>query len=100
MGGDGTFTVSATSALAQPLTVIYSASGSAILGSDYTLDSSAGQIVIPAGQTSSVIRLHAYPNGGVGRVKAKTAKLKLVANAGYKLPKKAGKTASIKIVGH
>lgn len=91
------FTVSAVPAPAQPLTVSYSTSGSAGLGSDYTLDGPLGQLVIPAGQTSASIHMHALQNPA--RTKVKTVKLKLNPNAGYKMPKRSGKTATIKIAG-
>jgi hypothetical protein len=36
---------------------------------------------------------------GTGSTKAKTVKLKLGANAGYKMPKRNGKSATVKIMG-
>jgi hypothetical protein len=79
----------------QPLTVTYSITGTAVLGLDYTLDGPVGEVVIPAGETSATIQLHAYPD--VGSTKAKTAKLKLSPGAGYRVPRLNGKAATIKI---
>ena len=66
------------------------------MGSDYTLDTNFG-LVIPGGQSSAVIHMHALP--GTGSAKAKTVKLKLGANAAYKMPKRNGKSATVKIMG-
>jgi hypothetical protein len=90
------FIVSAAPAPTQPLTVTYSTTGSATFGLDYTLDGTVGQIVIPAGQSSAGIHMHSYPNSVTG--KAKTIKLKLSSQAGYKMPKRNGKSATVKIV--
>jgi hypothetical protein len=91
------FIVTASPAPAQALTVFYNTGGSAALGSDYTLEGNLGQVVIPAGQGSAGIHMHALQNSG--RTKGKTVKLKLNANTGYKMPKRNGKAATIKIVG-
>jgi hypothetical protein len=91
------FIISLSPAPAQSLTVLYSISGSAHLGSEFTLDGTVGQVVIPAGQNSASINMHTLP--GSIRGKAKTVKLKLTANAAYKMPKRNGKAATIKIVG-
>ena len=90
------FTVSATSASSQPVTVLYSTGGTASLGSDYTLDGTLGQVVIPAGQSSADIHMHTVPGSVPG--KGKTVKLQLNANGGYKMPRRGGKSATIKIV--
>ena len=90
------FIVSAAPAPTQPLAVSYSTTGSAGLGSDYTLDGAIGQTVIPAGQTSAAIHMHSYPNTITGR--SKTVKLKLNSHTGYKMPKRNGKAATVKIV--
>jgi hypothetical protein len=60
-GGIATFRVSASPVSAQPITVHYSMSGKAVNGIDYTL-SSIGQVVIPAGQSSANVFLHALPD--------------------------------------
>ena len=90
------FVVSAAPAPTQPLTVSYSTLGSASLGSNYTLDGTIGEVIIPAGQTSTAIHMHSYPNTITGR--GKTVKLKLNNHAGYKMPKRNGKAATVKIV--
>jgi len=59
------------------------------------LDGNFDQVVIPAGQSSAAVHLHALTNPS-GR-KAKTVKLKLTNNAAYKLPRRAGKAATVKI---
>jgi len=46
----------------QPVTVNYSMSGSAVLGTDYTLSGPPGQVTIPAGQTFATVILHAQRN--------------------------------------
>src|SRR6266513_6264305 len=43
----------------QPVTVNYSMSGGAILGTDYTLGGTPGQVTIPAGQSFAKVILHA-----------------------------------------
>ena len=90
------FIVSAVPAPTQPLTVTYTTAGTASLGSDYTLDGAVGQIVIPAGQSSAGIHMRSYPNSVTRR--AKTVKLKLNSQTGYKMPKRNGKSATVKIV--
>ena len=89
-------TVSATSASSQPVTVSYSTGGTANVGSNYTLDGTLGQVVIPAGQSSADIHMHTVSGSVPGR--AKTVKLQLNANVGYKMPKRGGKSATVKIV--
>ena len=71
--------------------------GNAGYGTDYTLDGTAGQIVIPPGNTSASIPLHALT--GAFHKKAVKVKLKLSNGIGYKIPRKAGKAALIKIKG-
>ena len=70
--------------------------GSARYGTDYTLGGPQSQIVIPAGQASAEIPLHALVDGAHER--GETVKLKLSAGVGYGVPKRAGKTATIKIL--
>jgi hypothetical protein len=90
-GEDATFTVSASPAASQSITVRYSTSGSAKLGSDYTLSGTPGQIEIPPGQTSGSVTLHANVNSSGKKQKNKTASLILQSGTGYKVgkPKKA-----------
>ena len=47
---------------AQPITVFYSMSGSARLGTDYTLSGTPGQVTIAAGRFSGRVILHALRN--------------------------------------
>jgi len=47
---------------AQPITVFYSMSGSARLGTDYTLSGTPGQVTIAAGRFSARVILHALRN--------------------------------------
>ena len=50
--GTAVFTVTASTAATSPVTVNYLMSGNAILGSNYSLSGTPGQITIPAGATS------------------------------------------------
>jgi hypothetical protein len=65
------------------LTVFYTMSGGADQGSDYTLSGPAGQVVIPAGQSSATVTLDAI----LDHVQEKTqrATMDLTANANYHL---------------
>jgi hypothetical protein len=94
-GTNTTVTVSA-SAASGPMTIPYATGGTAAEGLDYTLTGTPGQITIPAGETSASIQLNALPQMAQ-TTKAKTAKLTLMAGSGYKLPKKGGKSVTIKI---
>ena len=88
--------MTASPAPAQPLTVLYTVSGTATFDLDYTLDGSFEQITIPAGQSSATIHLHAI-NAPTGH-RGKTVKLQLQHNAAYKMPRRGGKAATVKIV--
>jgi hypothetical protein len=70
--------------------------GTARVGVDYTLDAPEGQIVISPGQASATVPLHTLFD--TNNRKAKTVKLKLSGGSGYKLPRTAGRSATIKIV--
>jgi hypothetical protein len=89
--------VVASNAPSQPLTVNYVTAGNAHLGSDYTLSGTVGQVVIPAGQTSATITLTALHDNTI-KEKAESAKFILNPNAGYNLPKKAGRAVTVKII--
>ena len=53
-----TFTVSISPGPAsQAITVMYSMSGNAVLGTDYTLNGTPGQVTIPMGQSSATVIL-------------------------------------------
>ena len=75
----------------QPVTVNYSMSGGAALGTDYTLSGTPGEVTIPAGQSSAKVILRAVRN-----VK-KTATMNLTPGSGYFLSGFADGMASIKI---
>jgi hypothetical protein len=93
-GNDATYTISATTINpSQPITVHYFMSGQAVLGTDYTLNNSSGQIDIPAGASSATIVLHAVPNRPTR--KGEKATLNLSANAGYKIGKPNKATVTI-----
>ena len=78
------------------MTVTYLMGGTAIEGPDYTVNGPHGQVVIPAGQTSVTIPLHA--NNDAAHERSETIKLKLNSGNAYKLPRRVGKSATIKIV--
>ena len=94
-GTNTTVTVSA-SAASGPMTIPYATGGTAAEGVDYTLTGTPGQITIPAGESSATIQLNALPQMAQ-KTTAKTAKLTLMAGSGYKLPKRGGKSVTIKI---
>jgi hypothetical protein len=68
-------------------------SGSASLGTDYTLSGTPGEVTIPAGQSSASVTLIASSSNAK---KKKTATMTLQSGASYKLgkPKKATVTIS------
>ncbi len=92
-GSDAIFTISSSTALSQPVTVGYLMRGTARQGNDYTLTGTAGQITIPAGQSSATIVLQAVADQV--KEKTETAIMVLVRGAGYKLPKHAKATVKI-----
>ena len=91
-GDNATFTVSASKAVSQSTTVHYSMSGTASLGTDYTLSGSPGQVTIPAGQSSGSVTLSA---SSTNAKKKKTATMNLQSGAGYKLAKPKNATVTI-----
>ena len=94
-GEDATFTVSASAPASQTITVRYSTSGSAKLGSNYTLSGRPGQIDIAGGQSSATVTLHANLNASSKKQKKKSASIILQSDTGYKVGKP--KKASVKI---
>ena len=58
-------------------------SGKATLGSDYTLNGTAGQVTIAAGQSSATVTLNAIKDNI--KEKAETATMTLQAGSGYTL---------------
>jgi PKD repeat protein len=81
-GASATFTVAASNSVSSVTTVKYSMSGTAGLGSDYTLSGTTGQVTIPAGQTSGSVKLNALTGRGT---KNKTATMTLQPGSGYTL---------------
>jgi len=67
-------------------------SGSATLGTDYTLSGTPGQVTIPAGQSSGSVTLSA---SSTNAKKKKTATMNLQSGAGYKLAKPKNATVTI-----
>jgi hypothetical protein len=65
--------------------VNYSVKGKAKEGIDYTLDSAGGQIVIPAGQSSATITLHAVADAI--KEKNEKAQITLGNGTGYQILK-------------
>jgi hypothetical protein len=89
-GGSATFTIRASTVNpSQPITVRYSMTGRARVGTDYTLSGVFGQAQIPAGASSTTVVLQALTDS-IGE-KNEKAKMKLVRGASYRLskPKKA-----------
>jgi len=87
--------VTSSIAIGQPLTVFYTVSGNAQVGTDLTLNP-MGQVVIPAGQTSATITLNAMTDATTTE-RAEKVKLTLSPNAAYQLPRRNGKSATVKI---
>jgi hypothetical protein len=79
--------------------VSYTTAGTAKLGIDYTLSGVAGQVTIPAGQSSVNLTLTALSD--MTKEKAEKAKLILSPRSNYRVPKRTGKSATIRIInGH
>jgi PKD repeat protein len=91
-GSTATFTVSAAKPVSQSTNVSYSMSGSASLGSDYTLNGTPGQVTIAAGQPSGSVTLNAVSGRGK---KKKTATMTLQSGSGYKVGKANKATVTI-----
>ena len=71
--------------------------GKAIQGSDYLLDGTPNQVVIPAGASSAVVMLHALTDSAKER--SEKATMTLSQGAGYNLPRvKAARKATITII--
>jgi hypothetical protein len=58
-GGTATFTIMLSRTAPSSTVVNYTLGGSAVLGQDYTLSGTTGQVTIPAGQTSATVILTA-----------------------------------------
>jgi hypothetical protein len=66
-----------------------------VAGIDYTIDGTVGQISLAAGQVSTNVVVHAVP--GQVHKRARKAIFQLTARPNYKIPRTAGKAATIKI---
>ena len=64
----------------------YSLSGNAIQGTDYTINGTPGEIVIPAGETTGSVTLHVLGNSS--RNKKRKATMTLQPGTGYHLAAK------------
>lgn len=65
-GGTATFTITASVATTNPITVSYTMSGGPILGRNYILSGTPGQVTIPAGARSATITLTVLTASGRG----------------------------------
>ena len=93
-GSGATYTISASTINpSQIVAVHYSVSGTAHLGTEYTLSGAFGEADIPAGVSSTTVVLHAIPN--VTPRKREKAGLVLNAGAGYKIAKPNKATVAI-----
>jgi hypothetical protein len=92
-GQSATYTVRASSAVLQATTVAYAMSGTAILGTDYVLSGSTGNVTIGAGQSSAIVTLKAKTDSLVENTE--TAVMTLQPGTGYKLGKVTQATISI-----
>jgi len=97
-GGNAYFVVSRSVVSSQPLTVFYTLGGNAQLGVDYTLSTSAGQVVIPANQPSTTVVLHVMADAATE--KREKIKFNLTNVAGYMLPKRVHRGATLTLPRH
>ena len=94
-GGSASFRISASTINpSQPVVVNYSMSGTAFLGTDYTLSGGAGQATIAAGANQVVVTLSALPDT-ISEV-SETAKMTTQPGSGYALT--TARTATITIL--
>jgi hypothetical protein len=77
------FTVFATGNRAQPVVINFFMTGTAAIGSDYTLNGPLGHITIPAGQSSAPLALTVTTTKARGREKATMI---LMPGSGYNFP--------------
>jgi hypothetical protein len=93
-GQNATFNFMASPANHLQVTVYYSMSGKATLGTDYTLSGTPGRIIIPAGQGSATITLHSLEDN-VRRERNEVATMTVQKGTGYRL---SNRRASVAIV--
>jgi serine protease AprX len=91
-GGSAIYTVRSTTIVTQSVTVNYAMSGTASLGPDYTLNA-AGQVMIPAGQSSGKAKLRSRTDASTEGTE--TAIMTLQAGSGYTIGNKNQATVSI-----
>jgi hypothetical protein len=100
-GSGATYTISASRTPSQPLTVHYKMSGTASLGGglgyDYTLSGTAGQVTIPAGQSSATVTLTSNqdPDDGSEPKNGETAIMTLQAGGGVAVGTPSSATVTI-----
>src|SRR5205085_343192 len=82
-GSTATYTITASRAVGQATIVRYSMSGTARLGSDYSLSGASGQATIAAGQSSATVTLSAIKD--TIKEKGELATMTLQAGSGYTL---------------
>jgi hypothetical protein len=63
--------------------------GTALNGTDYTLNGSSGQVTIAAGQSSAAVTLHSIADHVKER--NETAVMALATGSGYKIPRRGAK---------
>ncbi|HST30949.1 MAG TPA: hypothetical protein VLK27_08955, partial [Chthoniobacterales bacterium] len=88
-GNDATFTFSSSVIVGQTVTLNYSMRGTALNGTDYTLNGTPGQVTIAAGSNSATVTLHSIAD----HVKERKETVIMVPSSGvgYKLPKRGTK---------
>ncbi len=82
-GDDGIFVITRSNVSSQPLTVSYTMSGTARLGTDYTLSNTTGNVTIPAGATSANVVVHSLEDSA--RESNETVIMTLRTSAAYRL---------------
>jgi hypothetical protein len=92
-GGTATYTVHASSAVPQSISVNYAMSGTATNGTDYVLSGAVDRVTIPAGQTSATVTLKAKKDHVAEG--SETAVMTLQPGTGYKLGNNKQATISI-----
>ena len=90
-GNTAIFTISTSAPVANTITVIYRMSGTASLGTIFSLDGTPGKVTIQAGQTAGTVTLTAL--SAVKKVKTTTMLLK--AGSGYTLAQPTSATVLI-----
>ena len=78
-GGAAVFTISTSTPPANTITVRYKMSGNAVLGSNYSLSGTPGQVTIQAGASSATVTLTELS----AAKRAKTATMTLTSGSGY-----------------